>query len=333
MGFQEHEWEDHGLCAGVKDSTDYFTQLCQLAGPPLALMRGKGSLTEMSTALKAGGYEVTHVNNGPAKELQIAACLRASDGKWRLSKISDFQKNCGTAAPPRPLPTPRARAPTPAPTPEVEECAFGRRGPACSSDEECLKLGGCLRCAASGFCSAAEVAGKAPAPAPRPVPSVTSPTSKPLSSPPTLKPNPLLRPTPAPQLNLTQLALQTIPNTCTLKTTCLFVVQFPRLEDGMFTSGGCLFLLDSLQRCLSLDRSCINVETVLRNLRGCCQEQIGGAGLSDTCPRSNENALLPASITPSFGSSILPNQPLVAVSSPTTSFTTFASILSSALPG
>ena len=45
LQFEDHEWSKHGVCAGVRDSTDYFTQVCRLAARPLELvgeMRGAG---------------------------------------------------------------------------------------------------------------------------------------------------------------------------------------------------------------------------------------------------------------------------------------------------
>ena len=39
LGFEQHEWGKHGVCAGVADADDYFTQLCAIAAGPLAAMR------------------------------------------------------------------------------------------------------------------------------------------------------------------------------------------------------------------------------------------------------------------------------------------------------
>jgi hypothetical protein len=40
----------------------------------------------------------------------------------------------------------------PAPSPATT-CMKGRRGPKCSSDDDCNNLHGCVRCAHSGFCT------------------------------------------------------------------------------------------------------------------------------------------------------------------------------------
>ena len=35
LSFEQHEWEQHGLCAGVNDAGDFFTQLCSITAAPL----------------------------------------------------------------------------------------------------------------------------------------------------------------------------------------------------------------------------------------------------------------------------------------------------------
>ena len=38
LGFEQHEWGKHGVCAGVKDAKDFFTQVCALSAAPLSVM-------------------------------------------------------------------------------------------------------------------------------------------------------------------------------------------------------------------------------------------------------------------------------------------------------
>ena len=38
LGFEQHEWGKHGVCAGVKDAKDFFTQVCALSAAPLRVM-------------------------------------------------------------------------------------------------------------------------------------------------------------------------------------------------------------------------------------------------------------------------------------------------------
>ena len=48
LRFQQHEWCSHGVCAGVKDAKDFFTQVCALSKAPLkvmnAMVSGGGNL-------------------------------------------------------------------------------------------------------------------------------------------------------------------------------------------------------------------------------------------------------------------------------------------------
>jgi len=56
---QQHEWTTHGVCAGCADSVDFFTQVCALSGPPLAIMNDSkasgGDLNAMVAALTKAG--------------------------------------------------------------------------------------------------------------------------------------------------------------------------------------------------------------------------------------------------------------------------------------
>ena len=97
LSFEVHEWETHGICAGVKNSNDFFTQICALSTDPLNVMikvrNQGGDLNSMSTALTKAGYEVYAVDTTNS-QVELSACA-PSNGQWVLSHVSDFTKNCG----------------------------------------------------------------------------------------------------------------------------------------------------------------------------------------------------------------------------------------------
>ena len=63
--------------AGVTDAADFFTQVCDLATAPLAVMQASrdagGDLSAMSTALTAAGYEVFSTDTYNS-QLELSAC-------------------------------------------------------------------------------------------------------------------------------------------------------------------------------------------------------------------------------------------------------------------
>ena len=57
LGFEQHEWGKHGVCAGVKDAKDFFTQVCALSAPPLRVMAATvaaGSARSSRRSLRPG---------------------------------------------------------------------------------------------------------------------------------------------------------------------------------------------------------------------------------------------------------------------------------------
>lgn len=97
LSFEIHEWEKHGVCAGVKNSDDYFTQICALAAAPINIMtkvkNQGGDLDAMAKAVTREGYEIYEVDTTDS-QLELSACA-PSTGKWVLSAMADFAKNCG----------------------------------------------------------------------------------------------------------------------------------------------------------------------------------------------------------------------------------------------
>ncbi|GMI46227.1 hypothetical protein TrCOL_g4678 [Triparma columacea] len=97
LSFQTHEWDKHGQCAGVKDSDDFFTQVCDMASAPLAVMTKSkdagGDLDAIANAVEDNGYEVFYVDT-QYSQLYLSACA-GPDRQWKLSKVADFAKVCG----------------------------------------------------------------------------------------------------------------------------------------------------------------------------------------------------------------------------------------------
>lgn len=97
MSFEIHEWEKHGLCAGVHDADDFFTQVCSLARDPVAIMttvrENGGDLLAMQSAVEDSGYEVFQVDTSNS-QLYLSACA-TPDNLWKLSPVDDFATACG----------------------------------------------------------------------------------------------------------------------------------------------------------------------------------------------------------------------------------------------
>jgi hypothetical protein len=100
LEFETHEWEKHGHCAGVKDESDFFTQVCGLSSAPLAVMAGtrSGGATDLGayvTDLMGKGFPVFDKDEDNS-QVQLSACL-GTDGQWVLAKVADFGTACGGA--------------------------------------------------------------------------------------------------------------------------------------------------------------------------------------------------------------------------------------------
>jgi len=159
LWFETHEWTKHGSCAGVKDADDFFGQVCALAQRPVQqLEKEKEAGTEfdsMVEALNTSGYPVWSVDKVHDQVL-LSACAD-NNGRWVLSSVSEMPAKCGGKSPsPGPSP-PSPSPPTPAPPgpapPAQGSCSPGKKGPPCSSNDDCSHSGGCIRCAHSGYCT------------------------------------------------------------------------------------------------------------------------------------------------------------------------------------
>ena len=100
IAFETHEWEKHGMCAGVRDEQDFFSQVCSLSSDPLAVLakqRASGSsFDEMADALSSAGYEVFDTDS-TNKQVSLSACA-GSDGQWRLAKLAEFSSVCSVSS-------------------------------------------------------------------------------------------------------------------------------------------------------------------------------------------------------------------------------------------
>jgi hypothetical protein len=139
--FEDHEWEKHGMCAGVKDAQDFFQQACTLAAEPLALMaKQERTFDAMYQALKDAGYPIFSTDTANS-QFQLSTCWK--DGKWYIASEAEFPLKCGGTLPPSMPPTP----------PDVNQCIPNTHGPPCHNNKECEPYRDCLRCAKSGFCT------------------------------------------------------------------------------------------------------------------------------------------------------------------------------------
>jgi len=143
LGFERHEWDKHGKCAGVRDSDDYFTQLCALAVQPLSVMTqtrqaGHSNLSGYGKALTAAGYAVFSLDE-TYSQVFLSACA-GDDGRWILADVASFSNECRGASP-GPSPTPSGR------------CLPDQHGPPCKVDANCTAAENCVRCAHSGYCT------------------------------------------------------------------------------------------------------------------------------------------------------------------------------------
>eukprot|EP00929_Paragymnodinium_shiwhaense_P017029 TRINITY_DN12589_c0_g1_i1.p1 TRINITY_DN12589_c0_g1~~TRINITY_DN12589_c0_g1_i1.p1 ORF type:complete len:345 (-),score=16.57 TRINITY_DN12589_c0_g1_i1:83-1006(-) len=158
LHFQHHEWSHHGMCSGVVDAADYFSQICGMATAPLSTMKQvrarNGGLQEMRRALEQAGYFVWR-HNTHTGELYLAACAN-EHGRWQLSHPKDFAQRCGvlpSASSPQPLESKVVASPPERSVEQEMRCFPSRKGPPCTGDQDCRDHGGCIRCAHSGHCT------------------------------------------------------------------------------------------------------------------------------------------------------------------------------------
>ena len=146
LDFEAHEWEKHGMCAGVVDADDFFSQICSLARAPIAVMTrtrssGATAISDYSAALQSAGYPV-YDSDSANSQVMLSSCA-GSDGKWKIAAVDSFSDICrGTVTSPPPPATPSPSG----------ECLTNVHGPPCHIDADCAYKG-CVRCAHSGYCT------------------------------------------------------------------------------------------------------------------------------------------------------------------------------------
>lgn len=157
LWFQNHEWENHGTCAGTADQADFLEQVCSLSQEALDYMNSRRddvrgackrqtSEPEQETCFlevikqmksKFPVYSVDQYND----QIMLSACAGA-DGVWKLAKVEDFPRRCGSGA--------HSSSPAgTAPGGTGGTCKPGHAGPGCTSDSDCWSISGCARCAKS----------------------------------------------------------------------------------------------------------------------------------------------------------------------------------------
>ena len=75
-------------------------------------------------------------------QIELSVCA-GDDGKWRIADPSAFGTVCKGSGP----------QPGPPPPNHTGHCAEGKHGPPCRTNADCVGVGGCVRCAHSGFCT------------------------------------------------------------------------------------------------------------------------------------------------------------------------------------
>lgn len=144
LTFEEHEWGKHGVCAGVQDVDDFFTQICSLAVAPLSIMSGLPTMDAMQSALTSKGFDILSVDTTDM-QIEVGVCRDDTTHQWKFSSADQFWNNCGSGGP-----TPPPSPPTP---PAGGSCLPNQHGPVCTTNDECTRYTGCIRCASSGFCT------------------------------------------------------------------------------------------------------------------------------------------------------------------------------------
>lgn len=97
--FEEHEWQKHGMCAGVRDAADYFSQVCSLSRKPLATMVksrsvGRTLSSEFASDLAAMGFPV-FFNDSRHGQITLSSCAD-SMGTWHLASRGEFSSLCNS---------------------------------------------------------------------------------------------------------------------------------------------------------------------------------------------------------------------------------------------
>ena len=82
VAFESYEWKKHGVCAGTRDESDFFEQVCALSRGPLSTMSkernaGTRDLSTYARRVEAAGYDV-YAKDERTSQLELSACAGAS---------------------------------------------------------------------------------------------------------------------------------------------------------------------------------------------------------------------------------------------------------------
>ena len=101
LPFEKHEWGKHGVCAGVKDANDFFTQVCALSAAPLKVM----------TATVSGGSATR--SKCPPPWPQLAPCAPSARDwlLWAAWYSQSAAQPRGAPPPPRGLKRAASKSP------------------------------------------------------------------------------------------------------------------------------------------------------------------------------------------------------------------------------
>jgi hypothetical protein len=94
IAFESYEWNKHGVCAGTRDESEFFEQVCALSRGPLAVMTkernaGTRDLTTFARRVEAAGYDV-YAKDERTSQLELSACAGARFVHRRISLHLNF---------------------------------------------------------------------------------------------------------------------------------------------------------------------------------------------------------------------------------------------------
>ena len=91
--FKKHEWYKHGKCSGTLDSTDYFSQICNLSKDPINIISKYNNIKDMKNALEEKNYDIYKIDNKKS-QIYLTACYKESNKQWYLSSEKNFNYIC-----------------------------------------------------------------------------------------------------------------------------------------------------------------------------------------------------------------------------------------------
>jgi ribonuclease T2 len=162
--FWAHEWTKHGTCAAFADETAFFKETLALrskysfftALTVAGMSPGNTySATQLQTAIKNhnGADPLLGCVRGTNNLAEVSFCISkatntATECTASVEKQGGETTSCNLSEPIAWIKA--GEGPTPAPG---TQCIPNTHGPACTTNANCTKFKGCIRCAHSGFCT------------------------------------------------------------------------------------------------------------------------------------------------------------------------------------